>query len=400
MVEEEKEMVQREISLMSKLSFAYIFTYMGSTKKKIPTQPLCIVMEYVKEGSLKGLLKKPLDFSFRIKLALDVSKGLAFLHSNSIAHRDIKPDNVLVLSTHKDAHVNVKLTDFGTSRTDSSYKQLNAFAQRMNQMTINHNTVAKQLSTKGLKEETNQDAQRRERTLTKGVGTLIYSAPEILNGSSSYDAQKTDIYSYGILLWELFSCHEPFSDPPYDKYSNTDIAMHVIKGNRQPMPKDIHPDVEKLVTSCWAQEPDKRPVASEVTKQLEKILKDVPEPQPKEIQDKIGWYGEISREDSENQLRSTAVGTFLIRYSKNQNSFVLSYKDDPAAKRGITHISGITQSKGDGKVTVTTTKGHIVYDTFMDYISTMKKNKVITEPLRANEGNYGVTDLYQKYNPS
>ena len=38
-------------------------------------------------------------------------------------------------------------------------------------------------------------------TMTKGVGTLIYSAPEILNGDSEYDTQMTDIYSYGILLW-------------------------------------------------------------------------------------------------------------------------------------------------------------------------------------------------------
>ena len=94
MIPEEKELVQREIGLMSKLNFQYIVTYMASTK--IPGQPLCIIMEYVKEGSLKRLLKKSLDYSFKLKIALDIAKGLAFLHNNNIAHRDIKPDNVLV----------------------------------------------------------------------------------------------------------------------------------------------------------------------------------------------------------------------------------------------------------------------------------------------------------------
>jgi len=259
--------------------------------------------------------------------------------------------------------------------------------------------IEKKTSNKGLKDESIQP-EHRTRTLTKGVGTLIYSAPEILNGSSNYDAQKTDIYSYGVLLWELFTGKEPFSDPPYDKLSNTDIAMHVIKGTIQPMPKDIHPDVEKLINACWSGEVDKRPSATEIIKQLEKILKDVPEPLPKEIQTQLGWHGEISREESEGLLRSSAVGTFLVRYSKNSNSFVLSYKADDPVKRIITHISGIVQNRADGKVSVATTKGQMSYDTFMEYIEAMKKNKVITVPLFQNEGNYGVTDLYQKYNPT
>lgn len=110
MVDEEREMVRREIRLMrffilhlrlspdslhfSKLNYSYIVTYMGSTQ--IPGQPLCILMEYVKGGSLTDMVKKPLDDRFKCKLALDIAKGLAFLHSHNIFHRDIKPDNMLV----------------------------------------------------------------------------------------------------------------------------------------------------------------------------------------------------------------------------------------------------------------------------------------------------------------
>jgi len=382
MVEEEKEVVQREIALMSKLNYAYIVTYMGSTR--LPSQPLCIVMEYVQEGSLKKLLKKPLETSFKIKLALDVSKGLSYLHSNSICHRDIKPDNVLVLSTHKDAHVNVKLTDFGTSKTDASSKSF-YFNLKLNQST----SATDKKQSKPVYIEEN-----KPRNLTKGVGTLIYSAPEILNGSSNYDAQKSDVYSFGILLWELFLQKEPFSDPPYDKYSNTEIARFVIDRKRMEIPKELGGDLTSLISNCWCQEPESRPSFTEITKILEKLLKDVPEPLPIEIQEKVGWHGEIDREQSELLLKGCAKGTFLLRYSKNQNSFVLSYKDDLAdPKKMVTHISGINQNKSDYKVVVTTTRGQITYNTLIDYINTMISSKIISAPLRKDEGIYGVTDL-------
>lgn len=68
---------------------------MGSTQ--IPGQPLCIIMEFIPGGSLTDLLNKaPIHEKFKCKLALDVATGMAFLHSNSIYHRDLKPDNMLV----------------------------------------------------------------------------------------------------------------------------------------------------------------------------------------------------------------------------------------------------------------------------------------------------------------
>lgn len=118
MVDDEREMVKRELSLLGKLNSPYVVTYIGSTT--VQGQKLALVMEYVKDGSLSGMLQNPdMDDKFRCKLALDVAKGMAFLHSNNVYHRDIKPDNMLVISPHRNTHINLKITDFGTSRASS-----------------------------------------------------------------------------------------------------------------------------------------------------------------------------------------------------------------------------------------------------------------------------------------
>jgi serine/threonine protein kinase len=70
-------------------------------------------MEYVPGGSLTKLLEKTqLSEKLKGNILLDIAKGLLFLHNNNIYHRDLKPDNVLVMSSFEGANQNVKLTDF------------------------------------------------------------------------------------------------------------------------------------------------------------------------------------------------------------------------------------------------------------------------------------------------
>jgi len=151
------------------------------------------------------------------KIALDIANGMNFLHQSGILHRDLKPDNVLVLSSHScvslspplieaaytpvqitslsgKADINAKLTDFGTSRAVG--------------------------------------AGSEEYTFTKGLGTVIFSfplflcdlkcfvlylllqpiymAPEIL-GHHDY-SEKADVFSFAILLWVLVAGKEPYTD--------------------------------------------------------------------------------------------------------------------------------------------------------------------------------------------
>ena len=85
------------------------------------TNHVMMVTEFAPCGSLSDCFKKRAepDEPNKMKLMLDVVKGLAYLHSNGILHRDIKPDNVLVFSLDEELAVKGKLTDFGSSRVIS-----------------------------------------------------------------------------------------------------------------------------------------------------------------------------------------------------------------------------------------------------------------------------------------
>jgi serine/threonine protein kinase len=157
--------------------------------------PLCIVMEYVPQGALTNLLRQQpnLSNSFKCKLALDIAKCMAFLHSNSIYHRDLKPDNALVsdknifhysnyhhlstkvYSSDVNSVVNLKLTDFGTSKsfTNSLYES-NYMCARF--------VPSTSLSPLESTSATNLNAlvsKKIERKHSKGIGTFIYVAPEV-----------------------------------------------------------------------------------------------------------------------------------------------------------------------------------------------------------------------------
>jgi serine/threonine protein kinase len=106
---------------------------------------------------------------------------------------------LLVISQHPDSQQNLKITDFGTSRASAKHASRNQLYQSTEQI---------------LSKAENEKARK----LTKGVGTLIYQAPEIMSGKSDYVIDKTDVFSFGVMLWQVFTQIEPFSQPPYDTW--------------------------------------------------------------------------------------------------------------------------------------------------------------------------------------
>eukprot|EP00270_Netrium_digitus_P007616 TRINITY_DN2229_c0_g1_i1.p1 TRINITY_DN2229_c0_g1~~TRINITY_DN2229_c0_g1_i1.p1 ORF type:complete len:329 (+),score=92.31 TRINITY_DN2229_c0_g1_i1:141-1127(+) len=189
-------------------------------------QPLwAIVMEYMGAGTLKSFLqkKKKLPLKEACRLALDVSRGLEYLHSRNIVHRDLKPENLLMDHTGT-----VKLCDFGVARAEAG-----------NPM-----------------------------DMTSETGTVRYMAPEVLDHKPY--TKKVDVYSFGIVLWEIVTCEIPFLD-----LSFAQLAISVVKKNtRPPIPEGCDPRLAELMTRCWDQDEENRPSFTEITAELEALFKD------------------------------------------------------------------------------------------------------------------------------
>ncbi|CAL1396621.1 unnamed protein product [Linum trigynum] len=184
----------------------------------------CVVVEYLPGGTLKQYLirnrRKKLPYKVVIQLALDLSRGLSYLHSKKIVHRDVKSENMLL-----DGQRNLKIADFGVARVE---------AQNPSDM-------------------------------TGETGTLGYMAPEVLDGKP-YN-RRCDVYSFGICLWEIYCC-----DMPYPDLSFADVTSAVVRNNLRPeIPRCCPSSLANIMKKCWDGHAEKRPEMAEVVKMLEVI---------------------------------------------------------------------------------------------------------------------------------
>eukprot|EP01118_Nematostelium_gracile_P013217 TRINITY_DN4967_c0_g1_i1.p1 TRINITY_DN4967_c0_g1~~TRINITY_DN4967_c0_g1_i1.p1 ORF type:complete len:590 (-),score=106.56 TRINITY_DN4967_c0_g1_i1:129-1757(-) len=330
---EDVKVIRKEILVCLALNHPHIVTFMGASVTV--GQPITILMEYVVYGSLTKLLKDNIpSIKFKTKLALDVAKGIAFLHSSHIYHRDIKPDNVLVVSDDPNTPVNLKITDFGTANT--------TLTRTSNRMDPTYSGLS------------NAPTGKDEDDESSATGTLVYSAPEVFSPNLQYPVDKTDVYSFAVLLLQIFTQKVPFTEHPFDQFSKWDIQRFVRNGKRLDIPDDLEPSLKNLIRRCWAQTPKERPDFSEIVNELEKILHACkgsmtiePKPQPpitiesfssiEHWNKNVGWSGSISRAQAEAKLKDKPLGTFLLRWSENSQSCVLSF----VTEAGFEHIGGI-----------------------------------------------------------
>ncbi|ELP89852.1 protein serine/threonine kinase, putative [Entamoeba invadens IP1] len=227
-----KSMVEfnNEVSMLDKFRSKYIVHFYGAVF--IPSK-VCMVTEFAQYGSLQDLMKHKtsdeVDMNLRIKIMTDAAKGISYLHENGILHRDIKPDNILVLSLDSNENVNAKLTDFGSSRN------INLLMTNM--------------------------------TFTKGVGTPKYMAPEILN-KEKYK-KPADVYSFGVSLFECVTWKEPYPKIRF-KFA-WDIVDFVASGKRLKKIFHMKKDIYDIVNDMWCQDVYKRLGINDVVTKLESI---------------------------------------------------------------------------------------------------------------------------------
>ncbi|KAF8388094.1 hypothetical protein HHK36_026760 [Tetracentron sinense] len=190
----------------------------------LPSRACCVVVEYQPGGTLKQFLirnrRKKLAFKIVIQLALDLSRGLSYLHSKKIVHRDVKTENMLL-----DASRNLKIADFGVARVEA----------------------------------------QNPRDMTGETGTLGYMAPEVLDGKP-YN-RRCDVYSFGICLWEIYCC-----DMPYPNLSFAEVSSAVVRQNLRPeIPRCCPSSMANIMRKCWDESAEKRPDMDEVVGLLEAI---------------------------------------------------------------------------------------------------------------------------------
>lgn len=211
---QELESFRREIFALSNVSHPALLKFCGYTDES----PFYIITEYMENGSLFDVLRnKPnaLNPTARSLIALDVARGLEFLHGRGVIHRDLKSLNVLL-----DNNFRAKICDFGMVRT------------------------------------------QEQGPMTGLIGTVHWMAPEVLISSPAYD-QKVDVYSYAIFLWELLT-----SGMPYKGLKAPAIIAGVIEGMRPPIPSDAPPKLVELIHKCWDNDPMKRPAMTRVVVDL------------------------------------------------------------------------------------------------------------------------------------
>jgi serine/threonine protein kinase len=115
-------------------------------------------------------------------------------------------------------------------------------------------------------------------TMTLGVGTLLWMAPEVFRGDQNYGG-AVDIYSFGVILWEVAARRTPWDElgqhlSQVEFFNVLNTAMQT--GRRPSIPKSVavaHPNYVEVLQLCWAGDPDDRPPFSDITTALAMCLR-------------------------------------------------------------------------------------------------------------------------------
>jgi len=231
---------RREVQLMTTMRHEKIVAL-----EAVVTEPFCLALEFMDLGNLYEIIHddtRILDWPTRYSLAVDIAEGMAFIHDLDMIHRDLKSPNVLV-KRDPSSRVGIvaKIADFGLTR------------KLMLAPTL----------------------------VDKVVDNPVWLAPEILSGK--HYNQRVDVYSYGVILYELITREDYFGEITFMSM----LENKVVDGDRPTLTQDDCPlpALINLVRECWDSDPKKRPSFLKILENLHAVVKpELPGADPKALQ--------------------------------------------------------------------------------------------------------------------
>ncbi|KAF9286963.1 hypothetical protein BGZ68_002393 [Mortierella alpina] len=228
---------------------------------------LCLVTKYAENGSLSWHLKTAfhkLTWSNKLTLATEIASSVAHLHQEGIYHRDLHGGNILIDATGK-----AMLTDFGASTVieDRVVRNLDGFAIA----TVITPAGQSKFVSEMLPGSNACDGEEHDKPDDGGkqvplIGVMAYIAPERFRKPQHFDA-RCDIYSLGVLLWELTSGHSAFSKMPQD----VQLAVSILNGKREQAVEGTPDLYRELYERCWESDPELRPSLDEILSTLDVV---------------------------------------------------------------------------------------------------------------------------------
>ena len=180
---------QKEAMMMEQLDTQFVVAVFGCG---FTQNTMAIAMEFFPLGSLQNVLQQDkLPSNARVPMLLDIAKAMAYLHTNGIIHRDLKPGNVLVCSIDPNLHPMSKFVSFFLS-----FSNKRVSGERMNES--QHTTH--RISDFG--EARTVESMEASMTMTSGVGTPFFMAPEMATGTKHYTG-AVDVFSFGIMAAQV-----------------------------------------------------------------------------------------------------------------------------------------------------------------------------------------------------
>nr|XP_015210201.1 PREDICTED: mitogen-activated protein kinase kinase kinase 7 isoform X2 [Lepisosteus oculatus] len=225
--ESERKAFIVELRQLSRVNHPNIVKLYGSC-----SSPVCLVMEYAEGGSLYNVLHgaEPLPYytaSHAMSWCLQCSQGVSYLHGmkpKALIHRDLKPPNLLLVA----GGTVLKICDFGTACDIQTH-------------------------------------------MTNNKGSAAWMAPEVFEGSNY--SEKCDVFSWGIILWEVITRRKPFDEIGGPAFR---IMWAVHNGTRPPLIKNLPKPIESLMTRCWSKDPSQRPSMEEIVKIMTHLMRYFP----------------------------------------------------------------------------------------------------------------------------